>query len=750
MAHSDESDTMCRWVVGVTRSVGAGHALLAVAPAAAHPPVPPAMPVPLPPPVAIPVRVAATRPPAEAATRRPDPEPPSPFGVNRFAIALWITVAVGLPIFAASARQLDLHALHAMSPGVWLLGALVIIGETRPLIHSKRYGQGGVTPSTAFTFAVLIIWGPAPAIVLHGIASLLADVLERKPWWKRVFNVAQYSACLGAGWLAMSVWGWGASPDHAHVLSARDLGPMVLAWSVYFVLNNGVVSLVVALRNGSSFWEVFYEDFGYQVFSNVAVLVFSPLVALVTSTSPLWLPLVVPPMFAIYATTGMALDREHQANHDALTKLPNRKYLRERLQQALDSRTSGSCVALFVLDLDRFKEVNDTLGHRTGDLLLQHVSERLLQAVRPDDVVARLGGDEFAVLLPSVPDEATALEVAERIRTGLDAPFELEGMLLEPEASIGLALTPAHGDDVESLLRYADIAMYVAKNERSVIETYSADRDRQSTSRLGLLGALRKAIDDGELELHYQPKVSLRLGTVTGVEALVRWRHPTRGLILPDDFVPLAESTGLMKKLTATVVDTALAQAADWWARGLQVPVAVNVSARDLHGTGLARTVAEGLERHGLPAEAIRLELTERILMAEPARVADGLAELDRVGVRLSLDDFGTGYSSLVLLQRLPVSEIKVDRSFVQRMAVSSEDVTIVRSIIDLAHALGIDAVAEGVENDAAWDTLGALGCDSAQGWYIARPMSADAVTEWLLSHPSRREATLAAAAESA
>jgi diguanylate cyclase (GGDEF)-like protein len=703
------------------------------------------IPVPVSPPVPVLAPLEQLKlPSADLSVRRPsDPDPPSPLGANLFALALWATVALGLPIFAFSVLQLDMRALDAMSPGVWLLGALVIVGETRPLIASKRYGQGGVTPSTAFTFAILFIWGPAPAIVLHGIASLLADVVERKQWWKRIFNISQYSACIGAAWLALSVWGWTARPDIAHVLSAHDIGPMVLAWALYFVLNNGIVSLVVALRNGSPFWEVFYEDFAYQVFSNVAVLVFSPLVALVTTTSPLLLPLVVPPMFAIYATTGMALDREHQANHDALTKLPNRKYLRERLQQALDDRAPGGIVALFVLDLDRFKEVNDTLGHRTGDLLLQHVSDRLLEAVRPDDVVARLGGDEFAVLLPSVPDHATAVEVAERIRTALDAPFELEGMSLEPEASIGIALAPFHGDDVEALLRCADIAMYVAKEERSVIETYSTDRDRHSTSRLGLLGALRKAIDDGELELHYQPKVSLSLGTVTGVEALVRWRHPTRGLVLPDEFVPLAESSGLMHKLTAMVVDTALAQAAEWWELGLQVPVAVNVSARDLHGPGLARTVADGLERHGLPSEAIRLELTERILMAEPARVAEGLAELDRLGVRLSLDDFGTGYSSLVLLQRLPVSEIKVDRSFVQRMAESSEDVTIVRSIIDLAHALGIDAVAEGVENDAAWDTLGALGCDSAQGWYIARPMSADAVTEWLLRHPSRRDAAL-------
>src|SRR3954470_6360137 len=358
MAHSDRSDTMCRGCGDVTlgsggvRSSFSAYPLPATSPMGGPVPSPIASPVsrvdaatlaPLVPPHAqLPAALELL--PAEPAelpsgdSRPADPEPPSPLGWNTFALALWLTALVGIPLFLLALFRLDAAALTAMSPGVWLLGALVIIGETRPLIASKRYGQGGVTPSTAFTFAILFIWGPAPAIVLHGIASLLADFVERKEWWKKLFNVAQYSACIAAAWVALAAWGWEASPEHPHVLSAADLGPMVLSWTIYFVANNGLVSLVVALRNRSSFWDVFYEDFGYQVFSNVAVLVFSPLVALVTTTSPLWLPLVVPPMFAIYATTGMALEREHQANHDALTKLPNRKYLRERLQQALDDR----------------------------------------------------------------------------------------------------------------------------------------------------------------------------------------------------------------------------------------------------------------------------------------------------------------------------------------------------------------------------------------------------------------------------
>jgi len=666
---------------------------------------------------------------------------PSPISWCPFAVALWSTLLVGVPVAVWCLVHLDLSAMPRQQ--LWslgLLGVLVVIGETRPLIASKTYGQGGVTPSTAFTFAILFTWGPIPAVVFHCAASLLSDLIERKIWWKTVFNVGQYTVSIGSAWLVLLAFGWQASLADMHTISRGDLVAMIAAWVVYFVVNNGLVSFVVALFNGEAFWGVFYEDFGYQVFTNVAVLSFSGVVTLVLIQGPEWLPLVLPPMIAIYATAGLALDREHQANHDSLTSLPNRKLLVEQLEAALADREDPQAVALFVLDLDRFKEVNDTLGHHTGDRLLQIVAQRLREAVRPEDTVARLGGDEFAVLLSAVRDEESALEVARRIGVALAEPFQLEGMLLELEGSVGVALAPTHGTDVEQLLRCADIAMYVAKDERTGVEVYAASRDRHSPNRLGLLGSLRKGIDDGELELHYQPKVSLSTGAVTGVEALVRWRHPQRGLVFPDDFIPLAEHSGLMHRLTGYVVDTALAQAAEWWSVGLQVPVAVNVSARDLHGTALAQTVAAGLSRHGLPASALRLELTERVLMAEPARVADTLAALERLGVRLSLDAFGTGYSSLVLLQQMPVGEIKVDRSFVSRIA-SGGDGAIVRSIIDLAHALGIEAVAEGVETEEMWSRLEELGCDSAQGWYISRPMPSAAATEWLLRHPSRRAA---------
>jgi diguanylate cyclase (GGDEF)-like protein len=659
-----------------------------------------------------------------------------------FAYRLWACLLAGGVVLAVAVVQL---VAVVVGPGATepvalvALVALVVFGELRPVVTSRSYGEG-TPPSIAFTFAILFIWGPAPAIVAQCLAALVAALAARKVWWRAAVNPARYAVAFALAWGAMSVWGYGAAPDAVHHVVASDVWVMVLAWAVYFVATNAILASVLAAYERQSVRTLFFEDFGYVLFSTFSVLAISPLVALAVQTSVWWLPLLLPPLLAIYRTSAISLEKEHQANHDALTGLPNRKYLLEALARALDE-ADGRRVGLFLLDLDRFKEVNDTLGHQMGDRLLETAAGRIRSALRPHDLVARLGGDEFAVLLPSVPDAFAATEVALRIQDALAEPFRFEGVLLELEASVGIALHPDHGHDVQQLQRSADVAMYLAKEERSGVEVYSAEKDRHSTSRLGLLGALRQGIDAGQLELHYQPKVALGSGRVVGVEALVRWRHPHRGLVLPDEFVPLAEHSGLMHRLTAYVVHTALEQAAQWWSVGLEIPVAVNVSARDLHATTLVETVDRGLARYGLPASAIRLELTERVLMAEPTRVADTLAALERLGVQLSLDDFGTGYSSLVLLQRLPVSEIKIDRSFVNRLTSSPDDTKIVRSIVDLAHALGIEAVAEGVEAEDDWDLLQTIGCDSAQGWYVSRPMAPDRATDWLLRHPSRARA---------
>jgi predicted signal transduction protein with EAL and GGDEF domain len=370
-----------------------------------------------------------------------------------------------------------------------------------------------------------------------------------------------------------------------------------------------------------------------------------------------------------------------------------------------------------------------------GDRLLEIVGERLRAAIRPADCVARLGGDEFAVLLTDVDGTSTALEAAERIRAVLGEPFHLDGMTLQIETSIGVALHPEHTDSVPRLLQLADVAMYQAKEERTGVEVYRPERDIHTPDRLGLLGSLRRSIENDELVMHFQPTVSFPAGSPVGVEALVRWDHPERGLIYPDAFLDLVEQSGMMRQLTHVVLAKSLAQAALWWHAGVELPVAVNVSVRDLSDTGFADVVAGLLRANELPARALKLEITEHVLMADPGRVTQALESMGRLGVDLSLDDFGTGYSSLVHLKRLPVSELKVDRSFVQRMTSDADDAAIVRSIVDLAHSLGLRVVAEGVETVETWYALQDLGCDLAQGYLISRPMPGDDITRWLSGH---------------
>src|SRR6478735_3873828 len=622
---------------------------------------------------------SVTAPPVRPSLRRP----------SLFAFTWWFAVVGGGGFVLWSIWNLDLRELQ-MPGAFFFTGALLILGELRPVVMSGRDPYGVVT-SHAFVFAILYIWGIAPAIVLMAVATLTSELVRRKEPWKIFFNAGQYVLSIAACWPVMLAFGIAPSPaDPLTSLQGSDIGWIVLTWIVMFVVNDALVAGVSGAE-GMSFREAFLEDFWYYATTHFAVFALSPLIVIVAMDAWELIPLLLLPLFAVYKTASITREKDHQANHDALTGLPNRKLLLERLEDAVDgAQREGGTAALVMLDLDRFKEVNDTLGHQVGDRLLEIVATRIAGAVRPNDTVSRLGGDEFAIVLPRVRDVVAAVEVAARVRAALAQPFHLEGMMLELEGSIGIALFPEHGEDPATLMQHADIAMYLAKEERTGIEAYRSERDRHSTHRLGTLAALRQAIETGELELHYQPKVNLRTGAVSGVEALVRWRHPTRGLVMPDDFIPLAESSGLVHRLTDYVIDTALSQAAAWYAQGLFVPVAVNISVRDLHGLSLAETVERSLERYSVPSTLLQLEITERILMDEPSKGADTIDALGALGVQLSLDDFGTGYSSLVLLKRLPVSEVKIDRSFVRRMTIAEDDATIVRSIIDLAHALGL------------------------------------------------------------
>jgi len=423
--------------------------------------------------------------------------------------------------------------------------------------------------------------------------------------------------------------------------------------------------------------------------------------------------------------------KEHHALHDALTDLPNRILLRDRLQQAiLAGQREGNPLALLIMDLNRFREVNDTLGHHYGDLLLKQIGPRLKEILRTTATVARLGGDEFAVLLPSARAEG-AIVVSEKILKALERPFSLEGQTVDVGASIGIALFPEHGSETDLLIQHAEVAMYAAKQSGSGHAVYASERDPHTTRRLALLSGLRQAIEQNQLYLLYQPKIDLCTGRPLGVEALARWQHPDLGPVAPDQFIPLAEQTGLIKPLTLWVLDAALRQCRVWREEGLEVRVAVNLSARNLQDPHLCQEVAWLLEAHDLPADLLELEITESVLMADPVRAMEILSELNGKGVHLAIDDFGTGYSSLGYLKRLPAAVIKIDKSFVKGLAKDEDDALIVRSTIDLAHNLGRKVVAEGVESKEILEVLASLGCDAAQGYYFSRPIPGDELYRW-------------------
>ena len=429
---------------------------------------------------------------------------------------------------------------------------------------------------------------------------------------------------------------------------------------------------------------------------------------------------------------------ERQALHDTLTGLPNRSLLLDRLEQALrTARRLATPLALLVMDLDRFKEINDTFGHRAGDLLIGEVAQRIMADLRETDTVARLGGDEFALILPGA-DEGGAGHVAQKIIAALQRPFEIEGAAHEVAISIGIAVSPQHGEDVETLMRRADMAMYVAKTTPGGAAVYAEQQDPEGSNQLAMMAELRHTLETDQLQVVYQPIVGFVEGEAMRVEVLARWRHPERGLIAPGEFIPLAERSGLVKSLFSRVLAMTLAQCAEWKLANLPVQAAVNLSIRNLLDPELPRVIDQALERAGIPPEWLAFEITESMLMAEPNRVLRTLAELRDIGVQFAIDDFGVGYSSLAYLQRLPAYAVKIDRSFVGRMTRDRGSAEIVKVITNLGHALGMKVIAEGIEDQATYDACAAVGCDSAQGFFVGRPMVATAIPAWLaLGHRS-------------
>src|SRR4051794_6573111 len=583
---------------------------------------------------------------------------------------LTYTHAVSLLGFATLAAVI-------ISRGLWfpvhhtatfaVLAAGVILSEMLPLKIPRRGDDEELTVSSAFAFALLLIGGVSAGLIAQALASILQDVHARKAWYRVTFNAGQICVALGAAWLVMhSISG----VPHIHgdrPFSEAELPVVLLGASVFFLVNLGIVGSAIALSQEVSLRKYFLNDWGFSALTNGVLLCLAPMIVAAERYSLLIIPLFAFPLLALYRAGQEGVRSEHAARHDALTGLPNRGRFQMVAELALE-HYGRDRVAVLLMDLDRFKDVNDTLGHYYGDLLLQRVAERLTEAVPEAEVIARLGGDEFAVLLAPV-NVAHAEEVAQRMSDALGSSIEVDEFVVDGEASIGVAVAPYDGQDIDTLLQRADVAMYPAKEAHASWARYDEEHDHHSPARLALMTDLRSAIDNGQIIVHYQPVLDLRSGRVEGVEALVRWEHPDLGLLAPGVFLDMAERTSLIKPLTRRVMETSLRQLAEWQALGLDLTMSVNVSVRSLLDPEFPAQVAEMLADIDIPPRLVKLEITESTIMADPRVARRVLDELSAQGLTLSIDDFGTGYSSLAYLKDLPVHEVKIDRAFVLGMA---------------------------------------------------------------------------------
>ncbi len=663
---------------------------------------------------------------------------------RRWAIRLYelaISVPVVAYLFVSFAHAFTTHTALVpdgdwVTPVVWALA--VAVAEMLPVPTNVSMAFSLSFPlelSAALIFPTPV----AAAIGLFG--SIDARELRGElPPLKALFIRSQIAVCVIVESLIFKVW---VQPAQLGTSPLRLIVPTFLAAVAGYATNTLIVAFYDRLQTGHSVRSVIRDMhqgvFGEFVLSYMGLALFAVLVASAFSDH-VALAIIVfaaPLAFARQmfrrthslqeATSKLAAkqaENEYQAMHDSLTGLPNRMLFQLRLSDAIDeARRTGDRIAVMLIDLDHFKEINDTLGHHYGDLLLQEIGPRLSRVLRDEDLMARLGGDEFGIVLPDLPSEEIAMQVASRLLEELQIPMSVEGLALDVSGSVGIAMFPLQADDAESLLRHADVAMYAAKESGGGYELYDDDLDQHNPSRLTLIGQVRPALEAREFVMHYQPKVRLADGRVAGAEALIRWEHPVLGLLPPDEFIPLVEKTVLLRPLTRYVIVSVLQQWRAWADMGIRIPIAINISTRSLLDQELPDQIEEELKRWDVPPAYLRLELTESFLMGDSGRSTLVLDRLARVGVGLSIDDFGTGYSSLSYLKRLAIEEIKIDRSFVTQMQVNANDSMIVRATVDLGRNLGLRVVAEGVEDLATFDQLRVFGCDEAQGYAISHPL---------------------------
>jgi diguanylate cyclase (GGDEF)-like protein len=621
---------------------------------------------------------------------------------------------------------------------VGLLTLATIAGEVRPILVPLGSEGMAVTVSTAFGFALVLEFGIAYGAVALVVATIVADVMAHKEPWKIAFNASQYVlSAATAGLVVLAV-----NPDHYRALSESDMFAQprdllaALGGAVAFLLSNLVIlGVALSLAQRVSVTRVLQRSFRDHLIANSALLALSPITVVVGQRSVLLLPCLAVPLIAAYRTALLSQEKEHQSLHDSLTGLANRSYFRARIDEALREAAPGKKTAVMMVDLDRFKEINDTLGHSTGDRVLRQLGPRLRDALGPDDLVARLGGDEFGVVLPSISDAEEASVAAAALLDAIRQPIEMGDASLSVDASIGIALYPEHGPGADILIQRADIVMYAAKDDNAGFLHYSPTFDQTSPMRLMLVRELRDAIAEDTLAVYFQPKVNVQTGLPVGAEALVRWNHPTRGLVPPDEFIPIAEQTGLIKDLTRFVLRRAVEAAREWADRGLRLSVSVNVSAKTLHDPELASLITELLATYDVDPSLLVVEITESTIMTDVAGSTEQLERLRTLGVEISLDDYGTGHSSLAHIKNLPIDELKIDKSFILTMTEGSSDALIAASTVDLGKRLGLRVVAEGVETARAWRMLQEMGCELAQGYHFCRPVPPSEFLAWVARH---------------
>ncbi|MFN3867289.1 MAG: putative bifunctional diguanylate cyclase/phosphodiesterase [Demequina sp.] len=656
--------------------------------------------------------------------------PPSPLTIYLAAVSV---AGIGGAVTAIVLSPWNAFVVTLPLLSIAFLAVAAIAGEVKPITLVLADAETRTLSTSApFVLALIAVGGLGAAIAVQIVSSLADDILNRRGFKKSLFNTAQYTlSVLTAGVVYGLLTGQPTFGVRMEV-TAGHVGALVIAGVAMVAVNWLLVAVVVSLASGQALILVLRTDARSLFLTHVVLLSVGGIAADVAGDGVGVLALIGAPVVAAHLFAMVVARHAHEAAHDSLTGLGNRGQLNQELTRALRGAQHNPAQGpgLVLLDLDHFKDFNDTLGHPVGDTILREVAQRLRAAAPADGSVHRLGGDEFAVVVPG--GLADSRRAGRDLLAALDAPVRVESLELLVRASAGVAVAPMHGTDGETLMKNADIALYHAKLERDRLSTYAPEYDVNTVERLQLLADLRAALDTQQLRVVYQPQVDLNSRRTVGVEALVRWDHPVRGTVAPDDFIPLAENSGLIFPVTAFVLETALAHLATWREAGHEVRVAVNLSARHLSDVGLAQQVYEALARHDVPPSALVLEVTETGILSDTVRADMVIRAVRGIGVEMAIDDYGTGNASLSYLKRLQIDELKVDRSFVSNIGSDHHDLIIVRSTIALALALDLRVIAEGIEDAATAEALAQLGGVIGQGYHLGRPAAPDVITERL------------------